>query len=449
MKPITKNVIGAITILLVHQGQALAGGLPYMGPDKASNCRVQQPLNAPEDGGYLTDESCEIVYVKPPSLGRLTFISATKTVLAQACPSKSAHAAKMFEREKELYKLSGSAYEAESATLKQFYKSFFELQNWGATMNISASFDLNWHSLIRKYRAANPQIANIEPLPIELSTITIFPVLENNADHPLAKLNLDRPAYFALSALRIDHEQALAIPAFLRSSINSCTSTERNGDCAESYLVGQSASAKISLSFPQTCVLMDEKNQFHPNSAAGYIAATYTYFFKVESKAFYQVEVDKGAMLAALGVALNSRSHGELSAPDLSQIVEEKNAIIITSNPGYTGSPIELSEDRKNELRQFATGAFLAAATDSLSSAMSRSRYIRSIEQEAKSCTRFLGIDFNCHSHKYHIDIEQIDWSRVQERMAALGAGSYGAKDQTYTQFTMFDTSTYVPAPQN
>ena len=193
---------------------------------------------------------------------------------------------------------------------------------------------------------------------------------------------------------------------------------------------------------------MDENNQFHPQSAAGYIAATYTYFFKVESKAFFQVEVDKGAMLAAIGTALNSRSHGDLTAPDLTQIVKEKNAIIITNNPGYTGVPIELTEERKNELRQFATGAFLAAATDSLSSAISGSRYIRSIEQEARSCARVLGVDFNCHTHRYHIDIEQIDWGRVQERMAALGAGSYGAKDQTYTQFTMFDTSTYMPASQ-
>lgn len=403
--------------------------LPYIGPQMLT-CEVKQPATD-VNAGYLTNEDCTVIYVLPPVEGAIKFGSSTSTWDMMFCPvvdlieSKIAEYAEKQKRKdistEELRKISGDI-----AGLK---RDLNKIAGTDTVLTAVASAQLGWSKLVDSYAELNPQPVRKMPLVAGIFSTALYQADEfsdsiSGAVNKLRVHGIELPNEF-------DNVQNVPLPDFLNKISQDSDKTN--------VFMSEGVGLDLMLNLKGACSFRKESKYS--------IAGTYTYFYPVQTKSFYKIDINKIRLQEKILETIKAVGSSSISVEDLYAKVKDATAIIVTLNEGaFPGlGDIAKLELFKADLIKLVLDNVLSSVSTQMESVLNKATYNVTENRATRNChSSWGGIVRSCHTRLYTVVVSKINWDVVNEQLQYV-IGDTGAQVESYKAFYMIGTSALMP----
>lgn len=477
-------LFGTLSVATIASKVALAS-LPYIGPDKKA-CLINQPNSvaiSKIDAGYLTDENCTTLFIKPPVIGKLQDARVEETLLAGFCSSLNSvieFANELFmlkiETEKEdaslLERLKKSSSQEERASiLKELndnaeilkvalrhLSDLIDLINEQDRPNVAATLTgnllLNQNSIISAYGAANPHMS-VKALPLQAGIIDAQIYSQNSAAEDdfniFDKLSARGVISSRVGGLKVSELKRQSEATFGKSLPFPDFISNLSG---ESKLMGQATSVQLVMNTFGYCASHFKKGGSTANARLWtYLAPSYTYFYPVQTKSLYSIELNKPEIFQIVknkflekGTALNTF--------DIYSALSDR-AVKIKLTPGLFMDQSDaeaLRTDYEEGLKKMAIDEILSRVSLKIDKIYRDAQYIEKVPKMARACKQKRVLMFStsvCHNYKYYVDETRLDEAQFNKNLDAIINRGGSAQAEKYFNQTLFDTSVFLPEVQN
>lgn len=391
------------------------------------------------DAGVLFSQDCSTVYVMPPKAGAIDLSAVAPAANITQCPAvfdandsvNLAEAAKKLAQQKALkavengdqaeylkYANIAKNADAMAAQLAASLEKYSLVE--GATTAVLLK--LQYNELVSAYQAKNGTNVNFQRLPIKAGFLSFKSQI-------LDPLNLVAVQKSRAATLEV------TIAGIQDKSLKDFNVVTPDGQ--ETIIFGDSAGGAIRLSLNGACPFYDpDQHRLVPRDFTnpqtdmrGYIAATYSYFYPIQTKGSYKITFDTDAV-GDMVKKLVEEHNGDVSAS-----VMAEDLMDIRTTQAFK---IELTQDLNNSLPNEATlnDRFQAAlATSFVADLLSKLGTITKQEdipdinvnftgfrdqvQTARHCSRggFLNLSNSCSDYVYTIKVPA---EQIKERVKAV-----------------------------
>jgi hypothetical protein len=177
------------------------------------------------------------------------------------------------------------------------------------------------------------------------------------------------------------------------------------------------------------------------------IAGTYTYFYPVQTKSFYKIEINKEALKEKILETIRAVDSTSISVQDLYAKVKGSASVVVTLNEGAfpgLGDTAKL-ETFKADLIQLVLDNVLSSVSTQMNSVINKATYNVTENRTTRNChSSWGGIVKSCHTHQYQVVISKINWDLVNEKLQHI-IGDTDAQADSYKTFYMIGTSALMP----
>lgn len=441
----SRLLLAAAVGLLFFPDASLA--LPQMTPGCSLSIKTPDPASpAGElDAGVLLGADCKTIYIMPPRVGSVDLSAVAPSANVSQCPA-------VFNANRSV----NLAEEAKLTAVKNFNdaltaKDAAAVLQWEAiarnadalATQLAQSLDkyaliegatsavlmkIQYNELVKAYEAVNDKSLSFQRMPIKAGFMTYKSVVMD----PLNQIAIQRSRSAALEVL---------VAGIQDKSLGDFNITTPDGQSTISF--SDSAGGSIRLSLAGACPFYDDtKKKFEPRDftssqvdVRGHLAATYSYFYPVQTKGSYRVTFNAEVLGDMIKKLVETRN-GDVSASVLAEDLMDIEAT--------EAFKIEINQDLNNSLpNEAAIGDRFKAAIatsfvhDLLSKLSSVTKQedipdinvnftgFRDQAQRARHCKRggFLGLGRSCSDYVYTIKVpaEQVK-TRVREVSVDLSA---------------------------
>ena len=449
-------------------------GLPYIGI-KASSCKVKG-IDTVLDGGYLTDEKCNTLFVRPPKFGeaRLSAYSST-TNLSKCDRINASNAAQLGnilmvkdysnqqlklndELRKALAEGSSEAVERIKEKLRNV-NELLTLFNSSVVSQDEAIEDANsryggpvmitlmyhWAKVVDLYREANPQFKAVKPLPITKGYLT----------HKMSNASAGAMSLGENPVIDI-HSTGLPIAQSSSSDSDSEDLLSASQDTSNSTaaLMEGTANLGLELSLLGLCPYKNMKsselfNGTVTESPVAYLTPNFTYFYPVASKSIYKVSINPVSLGEAV-IALRKKGQGLVQSMDLANVLSENEGQIFeevsTSDIGGSdGVSEETKKQAKQHLLDYIANSVLrniGTLVDTLSNSSSHRIYWKETVHATRSCG-FLGWD-RCR-YSYKVTKSKPNWAKIAKEIEKQLNTTRTASSESQNTYQIAGTMAFVP----
>lgn len=454
--------------------------LPYIGPE-AETCLINKPepvesLNGDSfddrDGGYLTSEDCKTLYVKPPSIGVIEEASVRETLFASLCgPIRSlvGMVNDVFKYRVENENKNNNLLEKISSTRDEEERNqlFEELQKTTANISYalkilnrmkqdiknissgdvaatySANISLDWTRWVQAYAKSNPGLT-VVPLPISVGLLSAKLVDSTPLTSPRdgqglfetieAKPIIDSRVS-GLKLRELTKDLSLPFPDFVA------------GYKGDATLMGQSASLQLEMSSFGYCALdsLENNNQ----TVFTYMAPTYTYFYPVQTKATYKIEINTGKFKETIKSLLKNSSGRALTSTAVFEAVTPEE-VHVSMNPGaFSGDKAqELKEEYEIGLKKMVLDGIMARISEKIDTIYQSAHYTISTPKLTRVCHKknyILWSKTVCNNHTYYVSETKFDSDKFDKYLSELVGESESGRVQKYINHTLLDSTAFNP----
>lgn len=435
---IMKNVLFLVTFAIALQtfsnlAQAQMSGLPFMG----APCDVKPPETMGDiDAGYVADETCENIYVFPPLQGSLAisppFKRDTKNICAAIASGKAA-----------IPLLSKNATpEQVDAYFRKTQKIQHDLDAIGDGKSFSDfgfSAYLRWNDLLAAYKEANrPEVigrkVNVMRLPLVAGVLdarTIGINGKTKKDGALTGLEV-----YGLKE-KVETDDGIT-DDFIKKVMG-------NLDTTDMVLFNGSVGGHMSLNLETTCSLFDKngnlvpKTKDDPRSA---FSGTYSYFYPIQTKASYGIELHKAELEASI-MALLRANNGSITDEQIIQSFKNTPDIVVTLRDGIdlSASNSAFLTAYKSQLKELTARAIVGVIADRIAMSIEESTQTQMaphvVEERHTSWVFFTSIE----RHVYYVPIKVINWAEVENKLGSILNTSPGASE--YKTLYLYGTTAF------
>lgn len=227
---------------------------------------------------------------------------------------------------------------------------------------------------------------------------------------------------------------------------------------------GSGAAAQIHMTLIGTCPFYDKQTNrfksavFETTSPQGsplaYLAATYTYFYPVQTEGHITINIDVDQVVNIVSKRIDSAT-GNVNA---TAIVEDMMDIqgpgtgllvIVDNPPGSSFTPQQISEMKMEALSTLTHGILSRLGTivqsDELPDVKFETKPVIEETRLSRHCGRsgFLGLSRKCSTHTYKVQVPQsVRETRIRQVTTNIKT-SFTNKLIQFDTFLMFDTSTF------
>ncbi|WP_282610891.1 hypothetical protein [Pelagibius sp. Alg239-R121] len=448
--------MGMVAAALLALGGADANAGAFESPECQGATSVLQPDSGSPlgkiDGGFLLNEDCTAIFVKPPLVGSTTFVGFVPSVAVRTCPavlsSTATINALMARGEKLGQKIAaGEATSEEIADFTQVQAALRALLDNFARLAAAEGLQANllltleWNNLLGEYRRLNEQNYFVTGLPVEAGVLSF-----NLTTVERALLLVD--ANVVPTALEID------VPGIKFNGLENFNIAAEPQDNA--VIFGNSINGFVRLTLAGACDFYDsEIGNVTPRGstdemAGARLVANYTFVYRLESAATYTMEFDASAIGEIVQREVQRRN-GNVTAGSLSEAlfdVQQTSTFRINiDDPRGILDSEKLREGFMSRVRESFAHDLLSKFSEAQSVDLPPDQSnlnltgFREETHKARHCRRKWGIFKSCSDHVYKVKIRT---QQVKERVRKLIADDfrvrYGESGKQVTSFLVADT---------
>lgn len=343
--------------------------LPFIGL-KSNACKVNK-VNSVLDGGFLTDEACEILFVRPPSFGTLKSIELSPSTNVSKCnATNTVNAAQIanlvfmeeyssiknvLEKKLKDAKEAGNIALVSSIQEKldnanemlDVFKTSVEVQEsaidyasskYGGPIRLQLKY--YWSELVEKYRKANPNFTEVKALPITKG------YLSYDMSNPLENAtSLGRNPVIDLLKTSLPMAKKSISDLDSLGDISLLRKHNTKGPTAE--LLRDVGVLQVNLNLLGICPFLDGGEQSSP--LAGFTPA-FTYHFPVATSSLFNVEL-KAEYLA--GAVTELAEKGVVNSAELASALSKfENQIFKNENSKIENDASIVSEESRSKAKK-------------------------------------------------------------------------------------------------
>lgn len=462
-------------------GSAMADvGLPYIGM-KAKNCKVKA-IDTVLDGGYLTDENCNTLYVRPPKYGEARLTAYSPTTNLRKCERINAsnaaqlgniklvqeYSKKQLDLKNEILEgvATGQSIEDAKNKLKEVNELLTIFNNsvvsqdeaiedansrYGGPVMITLAY--HWAEIIEQYRVSNPGFKAVKPLPITKGYLT----------HQMKRSDENAVTLGEQPVIKI-HKSGLPLQTSKPGSTDDSDDNFNNlltgspaTEEATSTLMEGSANLGIELSLLGLCPYTDlESSEMFDGTASkspvAYLTPNFTYYYPVASKSIYKVSINPASIGDAV-VELRKKGKGVVESMDLANVLAAKDSEIFTEVStgdlgGTDGVSPEAKKQAKKHLLDYIANTVLRSVgtlVDTLSRSSDYRDHWTETRRGRRSCG-FLGLS-RC-SYSYQVKKSKPNWNKIAKAIEGQINTSRSASSETQRTYQIPGTMAFVPPEQ-
>jgi len=434
------------TVPIVGQVSESQAGVPYLGITKAGlKCEVKQLAStevlARTDAGYLTDEDCQTIFVKPPVEGEIE-IDHILSPKKMFCAGKNRQLQALNQWNEKAIKGANNDPQFLAKIAEQYQEALEDIygsddRTYGGTL--SGTLNLRWGRLVEAYRKLNPD-KTVRPLPIRIGLFN-SQIVSDTGKGGSGQVN--------------SH--------ILRMTTNGLTLRPDSGDAdpflseiakklAAGYkttIMGQAISTSMDLSLGAICSLDSDKTE--QNGKAALFNGTYTYFYPVQTQAFFKINWGPSERLALALTESIQKNGGKLTPEDFTKSIDQYSGYTVTINDGIlpgTGEGEKLREEMEGELKELVADQVLSLIASRIDTIINDST-VTSYETRHHTHCRGRWIFKKCRTSSYTVAVQTVDWSSVQTKISSAMSGGSSAGANKYLSFYMMDTSVFKPVARD
>lgn len=438
-------------IVLTTIVPALAHALPYVGPDKKP-CNVNEPTGEflEINAGYITDENCENIYVKPPTVGNLylnedhffeqSTLSYCKmsTKMRDIIASNEAKGSQESDNPDPMVPIRyfEIAARAEAARNKL-------INTLGTVATVAGRVNLGWASIVNEYKRLNPGKSVLQ-LPITFGAMSFEEIRYSDLEDDIYTNRQNKMVNRLVTS-------SAQVNSGVDALLNNLLPSNYGVLFANHYLMGQTGAFTVDLSLSGLCAMMDENGRITRGVASNF-NPTYTYVYPVETKSLFDVSINIDSLKPKMQEI--ARSRGGLNG--FSITIEEfkkelggdgVGAFEITLKDGIASTQLaaSLRDQYQKDLKDSAISAFLALASGKINSALLNAKYTEAERRSHRHCEKKFGIFKSCHTHYFTVNVEKINWNLVSEEIHKMVGGGVHSTAQQYQTVHHFDTLAFEP----
>ncbi|MCB0348631.1 MAG: hypothetical protein KDD37_07325 [Bdellovibrionales bacterium] len=411
--------------------------LPYIGPENA-NCKVTQS-SMEYDAGYESSEDCEVIYVKPPVIGKV--ITRDPFSLREAellCPSIDklyVHVAELIDEQSQLDPIKNIQRIKELAKqIKLTRESIEAISGNNPVSHVSAAASLGWTDLVREYKKLNPS-KTVRPLPITTGLFTTKVYATTNLGR-FSDAGVPGVTNLSVNGITIPEDAGTIDDMAIPSIVEKLTTA----DGSSTVFMGEAVGMSLTLNLNGACALLNQ------NQAGGLLGGTYTYFYPLQTKASYKVKLNEVLFEKAI-FDLVAKKQRVISLDEAIAATKNIKAIDIDIINDFFPDSEEgkrLESEYKDEINAVAVQTILSSISEKTSIAIEVSRYNQAETRYSVSCHRrwFRKV---CHTSAYTVNVPKINWDNVKKELGEMiGGGEAGVN--SYRSLYMMSTSAILPA---
>jgi len=407
-----------------NPAQAQTSGLPFMG----APCDIKLPETMRDiDAGYVADETCENIYVFPPLQGSLAISPPLKRDTKDMCSAIESAKAAM-------------PHLSKNATLEQVDAYFRKMQNIQHHLDAigdGKSFSdfgftayLKWDDLIDAYKEANrPEVIgrkiNVTRLPLVagiLDARTVGIDGKTMKDSVLTELEV----YGAKQKAETDGIGDGAIDDFYKKVIG-------NLDTGGMVLFNGAVGGHMSLNLEGTCSLFDKNGNLVPklkDDPLSAFAGTYSYFYPIQTKASYGIELHKAELQSSI-MALLRANNGRITDEQIIQSFKNTPDIVVTLRDGInlSASSSAFLTEYKTQLKELTARAIVGVIADRISNSIETNTSTQTIQHNVRECHSSWIFFSSCETHVYYVQAQQINWAEVENKLSSILNTTAGASE--------------------
>jgi hypothetical protein len=449
-------------------------GLPYIG-ERPRPCQVNVPRAEALDGGYLTDEACTTIYVKPPQFGAARMSSHSRTLNLDNCEGindlnriqikaiqdirkvemqmQEAQAKlsvnpteDLLNRIKEMTKLVNSAME-----LERSMRSYLDSKKSEVGGSVTVTLDNLWGQIVEKYKVLNSPSLNglvVERMPINAAFLS-YDMVRQSEDLALGGIST------ALSPVIQTTKTTLPVrlpPAMDPSKRSDGELPDSMAPPVSAYAFGNSASITMVLSLLGLCPYTGISSPLRlpgTESLVSYLTPNVTYFYPVASKSFYKVKINASALASA--VVQSYQKANVVDASRLAQLLSGGSSLAFEEQSsqdvrGAQSLTPEQKQTIKGQLITYVTEAVLKNIGNLIGALKESSDYQNS-NTEVHRGSRCHGKWFwrRCHNYTYEVVVKTPNWDAIARKVESILNASSGTVTSNQSTYEYSDTMAFIP----
>lgn len=476
---------------LISSVDALAS-LPYIGPNNKS-CNVNVPTEdhiKDLDSGYLVSEDCNTIYVKPPIKGKIEDQVISETQLAELCGMYNniiMAANDFFQYETENNRKRQSLSDIISNTKNQKERdeamekliavndmikfSIREINEFGEFLKnhngqsdvaatLTGNLVLNSADLIEAYKRVN-QNKNVVRMPISIGIIDAKLVAPDSMKNDQGmsiyeKLNVKPVVSSRIGGLKLSDimddldspDQKKYFPDYIKNLSGNA------------HLMGKMSSVSLVLNNFGYCVMKDSNKKTSEekisDSLNTYLAPTYTYFYPVQTKATYNLEINVEGTFNIIENLIKTKG-STITSNDIRKAIEEYTqnqapAVSVSTNPGLFGSGEEAENMRKDyevAMKNMIIDQIMARISSKIEALKQGAKYNVAITKRGRRCSTSTKLiffkDTSCRNYSYTVMVERFNLEYFKSGLKDIIAPGGSANAERYVNYIMFDTVVFSP----
>ncbi len=437
-------ILGALAVGVARTGHAL----PYYGPSLKHPCKVNQPdpkKYGDLDAGYLTNEDCTTIYVKPPLVGSMVmnepnFMYPEQRGDCEAMDTALKYLQRWYERAFRSHRQNVVAIDRDYTT------QLNDIVNYGSTdaySRITGQISLQWSKLVQAYQDANAgSRETVKQLPILIGVLT---GTQEGVVSYGSMINIQNLVNATKTNIVSQKFFGLQLPNDLRSSdrFPIPPELENYGGHDDPVIMGQSLAFELELNRSGTCAILNGQTELAEDPLADF-AATYTYFYPLQTDALISVTYKASNLRKKLGPILKEY-HGHIDVAQLQAAFKNSNPITLNLNPGLFKTDPNFENEYRASLEHYILDGLLSKISSEVDLAVNGAKYNVQQTLNNRTCSHALGIGpIFCHNHYYTVNTLHIDWAKVDKFLASYAPSSTGEVKQ-YHNLVWYDTTTFKP----
>ncbi len=437
-------VLGIATWSFAQSVQAL----PYYGPSLKKPCQVNRPDSKKYrdiDAGYLTNEDCTTIYVKPPLVGSMVmnapnFMFPEQRGDCEAMDAGLKYLQRWYERELR------DRHQNPAAINREYNNQLTDIVNYGsndAYSRITGQISLQWSNLVQAYRDANVgSHKTVKQLPILIGVLT---GTEDGVAGYGSMVNITDLVDATKTSIVSQKFFGLQLPNDLISSdrFPIPPELENYGGHDDPIIMGQSLAFELELNRSGTCALLNGETRL-AQDPMGDFAATYTYFYPLQTDALLSVTYNSSHLQKKLAAILKEYN-GHIDVAELQAAFKKSDPITINLNPGLFKADPNFEHEYLSTMEHYVLDGMLSSISNEVDLAVDGAKYNTQQTLNDRTCHHSFGIGpIFCHNHYYTVNTQHIDWAKVDKFLASYALSSSGEVKQ-FHNLVWYDTTTFRP----